>query len=49
MNNIITFEQLFHKILTAKYTTVGDAVDYCFQEENKTLYILFEESSSKID
>jgi hypothetical protein len=45
----LNLELLYKKIFNAKYTTVGDSVDYCFQEEGKTLYILFEESSSKVD
>ena len=45
----LNLEKLYRKIFNAKYTTVGDSVDYCFQEEEKTLYILFEESSSKVD
>lgn len=45
----LTFRQLFRKVLYAKYETIGDDVDYCFQEEGKTLYILFQWSASKSD
>lgn len=41
--------KLFNKVLNAKYITIGDDVNYAFVEEHKTLYILFEWSSSKSD
>ena len=46
---ILSFVELYKRVLDADYTKIGDEVDYCFQEEGSTLYILFEESSSKID
>lgn len=44
-----TLEKLYKKILEANYLTIGEDVNYAFEEEGSTLYILFEESNGKID
>ena len=42
--------ELFYKVnRNVPYITVGDGVDYCFIQEDKTLYIYFEPSDGKID
>ena len=41
--------ELFWLTHTSPYTTIGDGVDYSFKEDGKTLYILFQGSSQKVD
>lgn len=42
--------ELFYNVnRNVPYITVGDGVDYCFIQENRTLYIYFEPSDGKVD
>lgn len=42
--------ELFYNVnRNVPYITVGDGVDYCFIQENETLYIYFEPSDGKVD
>lgn len=42
--------ELFYNVnRNVPYITVGDGVDYCFIQEDRTLYIYFEPSDGKID
>ena len=42
--------ELFYNVnRNVPYITVGDGVDYCFIQEDRTLYIYFEPSDGKVD
>ena len=42
--------ELFYNVnRNVPYITVGDGVDYCFIQEDRTLYIYFEPSDGQID
>ena len=44
-----TLKSLYERGLNANYLTVGEDVNYAFEEEGSTLYILFEKSYSHIN
>ena len=41
--------ELFWKTHTSSYITIGDGVDYNFEEDGDTLFIFFQGSSQKVD